>query len=457
MLNLIPANTYDYDQLWKLIRKRNDWFINLRYIAFFALLAFLLSAQFVLNLKLQSAQFILLLSVSLFILVYNLILFAVTKSSKLKNDVNGFNPLLLSLIQIQLDILALFLLTYYTGGIESPLYIFFIFHMIIGSMILPGYVIYTISGVIVFCFYGLSFLEFFSIIPHYAIEGLTKIGYYNDLNYLLIFATAFGIMIFVSVFLANTIASALYTSEQELKITLDKLNEAEKVKMKYTMGVVHEIKSPIVAVQSFLDLILGNYVGPISAQVEDKVKRARNRTEESINIINDVLNISKIKLIEKFTKDEIDIDELINSNISKRQAQAESKNIEINFHDSRPVKEKLIGDKDFMDLAISNLIGNALKYTNNGGKIEITLTNEERKTQIEFCDNGVGIPENDKSKIFNDFYRASNVKDKVQDGTGLGLSVVKQIIEQHGGTISFVSPSRLADEHGPGTSFLIQL
>jgi signal transduction histidine kinase len=264
-------------------------------------------------------------------------------------------------------------------------------------------------------------------------------------------------MIFVSVFLANTIASALYTSEQELKITLDKLNEAEKVKMKYTMGVVHEIKSPIVAVQSFLDLILGNYVGPISAQVEDKVKRARNRTEESINIINDVLNISKIKLIEKFTKDEIDLDELINSNILKRQAQAESKNIEISFHDSRPVKEKFNGDKDFMDLAFSNLIGNALKYTNNGGKVEILMTYEDGKINIEFCDNGVGIPENDKSKIFNDFYRASNVKDKVQDGTGLGLSVVKQIIEQHGGTISFVSPSRLADKHGPGTSFLIQL
>jgi signal transduction histidine kinase len=457
MLNLIPANTYDYEQLWTLIRSRNTWFIKLRYIAFFSLILFLLSAQFVLNLKFKSGQFLILVLISFSILVYNLILYSITKSTILQNDPNKFNPMSLSLIQIGLDILALFLLSYYTGGIESPLYMFFIFHMIIGSMILPGYIIYMVSGVIVFCFFAFSFLEYFAVIPHYAIEGFTKIAYYNDLNYILIFATAFGIMIFVSVFFTNTIASSLYRSEQELKVTLDKLDEAEKVKQKYTMGIVHEIKSPIVAVQSYLDIILGKYVGPVSSQVEDKIKKARHRTEESINIINDVLNISRIKLLDKIPKEEFDLKKLILDNIEKRKAQAENKNIDVKFYDKHPENENYNGDKSLIDLAFSNLLGNAIKYTNDGGKVEIIINKNEGKTNIEVCDNGVGIPGKDQNKIFRDFYRASNVKDSAYDGTGLGLSVVKQIVEQHGGTVSFQSPSRLADIHGVGTSFLIQL
>jgi signal transduction histidine kinase len=329
--------------------------------------------------------------------------------------------------------------------------------MIIGSMILPGKIIYTISGIIVLCFYVLSFLEYFSVIPHYSIEGLIRSGMYKDINFILIFATTFGIMLLVSVYFANSIASALYRSEQELKITLYKLNDAEKVKMKYTMAVVHEIKSPIAAVQSFLDLILGKFLGPVSSQVEDKVKRARIRTEDSINIINDVLNISKIKLLNKIDKNDFDINELIFENIVKRKIQAEGRNIEVKFYDRRAEKENYTGDKELIDLALSNLLGNAIKYSNRGGKIEIVLTKENGKTKLEFCDNGVGIPEKDRNKIFNDFYRASNVKDIVQDGTGLGLSVVKQIVEQHNGTITFESPSRMADNTGPGTSFLLQL
>ena len=457
MLNLIPDNTYDHDQLWKLIRKRNYWFINLRYIAFFSLLVFLLIGQHIMNLNFKNNQFVFLIIISFAILTYNIILFTILKSQGLKDDAQKFNPLLLSLIQILLDIFALFLLTYFTGGIESPLYVFFIFHMIIGSMILPGKIIYTISGIIVLCFYVLSFLEYFSVIPHYSIEGLIRSGMYKDINFILIFATTFGIMLLVSVYFANSIASALYRSEQELKITLYKLNDAEKVKMKYTMAVVHEIKSPIAAVQSFLDLILGKFLGPVSSQVEDKVKRARIRTEDSINIINDVLNISKIKLLNKIDKNDFDINELIFENIVKRKIQAEGRNIEVKFYDRRAEKENYTGDKELIDLALSNLLGNAIKYSNRGGKIEIVLTKENGKTKLEFCDNGVGIPEKDRNKIFNDFYRASNVKDIVQDGTGLGLSVVKQIVEQHNGTITFESPSRMADNTGPGTSFLLQL
>ncbi|MBI5402934.1 MAG: HAMP domain-containing histidine kinase [Ignavibacteriae bacterium] len=457
MLNLIPKHTYDYQQLWALIRKRNKWLIDLRYFAFLFLLIFLFTTRYAMKLEYTDEQFTVLVSIGICILLYNLILYYVSNSGAVNDSPEGLNPITLSLIQIQVDILSLALIVYFTGGIESPFYIFYIFHMIIGSMILPGYAIYTIAAIVVVSFCGLSFAEFYGAIEHVGIGGIYTAPIYNDFEYVLIFSGAFGIMMMVSVFLANSITSALYRREQDLKITLDKLNNAEKIKQKYIMGVVHEIKSPIAVVQSFLDLVLGKFAGPISENVEDKLTKARHRSDEAIQIINDVLHISRLKLMGEIEKSEVDIAEVLNINIVKREAQTKAKNISLTLEDKREKKKNIPGDRNLLDLAFSNLIGNSIKYTNSGGKIEIVISDGGEYTEIEVCDNGIGIPSQDHGKIFSEFYRASNVKHKYQEGTGTGLSVVKQIIDQHDGGITFTSPSRLADEKGTGTSFVVKL
>jgi signal transduction histidine kinase len=457
MFNLIPKHTYDYHELWSLIRKRNSWLVNLRYYAFLFLLFFLVISRFIFGIAYSNEQFYILIILSFSILIYNLILNLISNSEFVKDKPHGINPLVISLIQIQLDLLVLGLIVYYTGGIESPFYIFYIFHMIIGSMILPGYVIYTIAGVIVVGFYLLSLGEYYGIIAHYGVKGLLNTSIYNNPDYVIIFATAFGVMMVVSVFLANSITSALYRREQDLKITLDKLNDAEKIKQKYIMGVVHEIKSPIAVVQSFLDLVLEKYAGPISENVEDKLIKARHRSDEAIQIINDVLYISRLKLLGEIDKTEVDITEVLSNILSKRSIQAKAKNISLGMEEKRAEKKNIQGDKNLLEIAFSNLIGNSIKYTRENGKIEIILSDRGGNTEIEITDNGIGIPEADKGKIFSEFFRASNVKHKIHEGTGTGLSVVKQIINQHGGEISFESPSRLADEKGRGTSFTVKL
>jgi signal transduction histidine kinase len=457
MINLIPKHTYDYKELWLLIRKRNSWLVNLRYFAFLFLLFFLVISKFIFRLGYTNEQFYTLIILSFCVLTYNLLLNLISNSRFVKDSPSGINPIVISLIQIQLDLLMLGLIVYYTGGIESPFYIFFIFHMIIGSMILPGYVIYTIAGIIVVSFYFLSLCEYYGIIAHYGVSGLLNTPIYNNLDYVVIFSTAFGVTMVVSVFLANSITSALYRREQDLKTTLDKLNNAEKIKQKYIMGVVHEIKSPIAAVQSFLDLIIEKYAGPVSENVEDKLIKARHRSDEAIQIINDVLYISRLKLLGEIDKTDVDITEVLNNILSKRIIQAKAKNISLTFKDNREEKKNIQGDKNLLEIAFSNLIGNSVKYTGEGGRIEIVLSGGKEKTEVEVCDNGIGIPEEDKGRIFSEFFRASNVKHKIHEGTGTGLSVVKQIIEQHRGIITFESPSRLADDKGRGTSFNVEL
>jgi signal transduction histidine kinase len=129
----------------------------------------------------------------------------------------------------------------------------------------------------------------------------------------------------------------------------------------------------------------------------------------------------------------------------------------LNFFDGRTIKKMIKGDKYLLEIAFSNLISNAVKYVGNNGLIELDMIDTGTYVEIEVSDNGIGIPKNDLDKIFNDFFRASNIKDKSYEGTGLGLSVVKQIVERHNGSISAESPSKLRMENKPGASFKIKL
>jgi signal transduction histidine kinase len=138
-------------------------------------------------------------------------------------------------------------------------------------------------------------------------------------------------------------------------------------------------------------------------------------------------------------------------------ANAESKRVKLVFNYNRKSYTNLLGDKFLLTLAISNLIGNAIKYVDRKGIVEVSVDDEENEIIISVSDNGIGIPENELEKIFIEFFRSSRVDKNKQEGAGIGLAIVKQIIEKHNGKISVESPSRLASENKPGTCFKVQI
>jgi signal transduction histidine kinase len=223
------------------------------------------------------------------------------------------------------------------------------------------------------------------------------------------------------------------------------------------MGIVHEIKTPIAAVTSYLDLILQKFLGPVDEKVEEKLLRAKTRSDEGIQMINDVLNVYKLNLYDQFNEEEIDLEELVRGVIRRRKSYADSRLVEMEFFDERENKTQILGDRYLLDIAISNLVGNSVKYNIDGGKVEVILSSKNGTVLIEVCDDGVGIPEKELPKIFNDFFRATNAKKISSEGSGLGLSVVKKIIERHDGSISVKSPSRMSKKDQPGASFIIEL
>jgi signal transduction histidine kinase len=454
MISLVPNWAWHYDSFWQSVRRRNLWFIKLRYGAVIMLLFLLFTSEFFLNVTFSDVQKEILILITLAILFYNFILQYIRRF--VKNDHVKFNPLHLSLIQMVLDLYALTMLVYYTGTIESPLYMLFIFHMIIGSLVLPGKIIYSTAVTTIVIFVALTFGEHYNLISHHAMKGLLSTPVYNDIKYVTAFVSIFTFVMVMSVILANRIAKQLYKMEQDLFESYDKLKASEEEKQRYIMAVVHEIKTPIAALHSYLDLILEKYLGPLNDKVEDRLKRARIRSDEAIKLIENVLKISKIRLLDEINKKEVDIKELICTIISKQISIFNIKKVHVSVNDKRDIKKKLSGDELLLDLAFSNLIGNAVKYVNKEGIVHINILGDENKMIVTVCDNGIGIPDKDQQNIFKDFYRASNIR-KEFNGTGLGLSFVKHIVEGHKGQIVVESPSGLGNDQNPGCCFTVTL
>lgn len=455
MFNLVPVWAKHYEEFWLTIRRRNLWFIKLRYSAVFMLLFLIFYPKYFLNIQLSGNQQNALLLITIIIFLYNIVFHSIRRF--LKHDADKFNPLHLSILQMIGDLISLMLIVYYTGSVESPLLLFFVIHMIVGSLILPGFVIYTFAVSVVLVFWGITVGEYYGIITHHHIFGFLPASLHQSFNYVLAINLSFAFLLFMIVLIANRMANQLYVREQQLLESIDKINTAEKEKQKYISGIVHEIKTPLAAVHSYLDLVLQKFLGPLDEVVEEKLIRARRRSDEAIELINNVLKISKLKLEDSFNKEEVDIASILARTIKVAKVNADAKGVKLSLLNKRKEKHKIIGDPLLIQIALSNVISNAIKYNNMDGVVEINVEEDSDDLIIKVCDNGIGIPKEDLEKIFKDFYRASNTKQFGAEGSGLGLSVVKQIVERHNGTIQINSPSHLSTSKYPGTCVKINL
>ncbi|MBN1300300.1 MAG: HAMP domain-containing histidine kinase [Melioribacteraceae bacterium] len=454
MIKLVPGWAYDYPEFWSTIRRRNLWLIKIRYLASLSVLAFLLLGEYLLDFQLNQTQIIAFIIIAISIFLYNVIIHLIRP--KVGTDPIRFNALHLSLVQMILDLSTLMLVIYFTGIIESPLHVFFIFHMVIGSLILPGILIKAICVIYISIYALLVFLQRVDIVDTFLIKGISE-NVVRPWNYDILFIVVFASMMIITVLITNQIAKNLLRREEQLRQTLLKLNEVEKSKQKYLIGVVHEIKTPITAIKSIVDIILQKFLGPVSEPVEDKLIRIRERSNEGLYLINSILKISKLKLLEKRDNRKIFIGEIIADYVENHSDDLKSKRITISINDKRKFRRPVSGDEELLQLAISNIMSNSAKYVGEGGLINITIEYEEQFLRIEFADNGIGIPEKDLPRIFDQFYRASNTRRHKSEGSGLGLSLVKEIINHHSGTIEVESPSGIGDDKHPGSSFIIKL
>ena len=219
----------------------------------------------------------------------------------------------------------------------------------------------------------------------------------------------------------------------------------------FTMRVAHNLRAPLAAMQSILDVVRGGYLGELNEQQSEYLRRLHRRVSTMLTMISELMALAKSRS-EKIRVAEEPVDLAVVAGRVDRTFRDEAVQKGIEFKVTVPEGLPAIrGDAAMIEQMLENLVSNSIKYTPKGGKVCVTFSSGAGNVRIEVGDTGIGIPKADLPNLFKEFYRGENAKAIEAHGTGLGLPIVKEIVDKHGGRIVVQS------EEGLGTIFVVFL
>lgn len=226
------------------------------------------------------------------------------------------------------------------------------------------------------------------------------------------------------------------------------LKELERLKNEFVSTVSHDLRSPLTSIRGFVDLI--EMTGPLTDQQKDFVAKIRNGVTDITGLIEELLDLGRIEGGVAFESAPVKMDEIITETTENLQGHAASKHqrLQVLVPDDLPT---VFGNRLRLSQVVSNLVGNAIKYTPNGGDIIVWAEEQNKQVLVSVQDSGIGISAEDQTKLFRKFYRVRSRDTEDIPGTGLGLAITKTIVEKHEGRIWVES------ELGKGSTFTFLL
>lgn len=215
----------------------------------------------------------------------------------------------------------------------------------------------------------------------------------------------------------------------------------ERLKSEFVSIAAHQLRTPLTSIKWILTSLLAGDFGDMNEEQKDYLAKTNQSNERMINLVDDLLNLSRIEEGRYVrASDNFNLVEVINKNIDNTIFKLKHKAIEISF--DKPCDDLQVkADREKISLVVQNLIENAANYSKQGGRVEVVLREDPDKREAIFSvhDYGIGIPDDQKARIFTKFFRAQNAIQAQTVGSGLGLFINKNIIESHGGRIWFES------------------
>jgi signal transduction histidine kinase len=225
---------------------------------------------------------------------------------------------------------------------------------------------------------------------------------------------------------------------------------ASRAKSEFIYGVSHELKTPLTSIQASLEMAADSSELP----APDRDKLIRISYEESVRLsqmVSELLDLARVEAgLTQFRHERVDMRELFQSILGMHQPLAELKAIDLKWDVSDYLADP-IGDPRLLRQALVNIVGNAVKYTKEGGMVALTARLEGSELVVRVRDSGIGIASEDQPRVFEKFFRAKSAEQSAIQGTGLGLPMARYIVERHRGRIE------LSSELGVGTEFRIYL
>ena len=440
------------------LQQRIAWFIAMRWVAIVGVLSTVLLAHFVLRLNAPLNH---LLAIVGFIGIHNIACHAVLRSRFLLSSSVGLQRF--ANTQMALDLMSLTLLLHYSGGVENPFAFYFIFHIIIASILLSRRATYLQAMFALLLYNAMVTAENTDLVHHFHLSNFLPAELVHT-PFVFAMQFVFTSTVLISVYMATSITQRLRSHEQRtlsLSIQLAEQNEklqdayqmlshTQSLQTQYMRKVSHELRSPLAAIESMLNLIVSGVVTDEEKRRE-LTERSLNRVRTLLRMVNDLLTLLRSRDVKpQELLEKVDLANVAQRVLDLLSARAEQEKV-ILRSDIQTAMAPVLGDPEKIETLLTNLIANAIKYTPEGGEVALRISQTSTEALIEVSDTGIGIDKEDLPRIFGEFYRSKRGRDFAPVGTGLGLSIVKSIVDAHRGTIHVES------EVGRGTTFRVRL
>lgn len=232
---------------------------------------------------------------------------------------------------------------------------------------------------------------------------------------------------------------------------ITRLKEVERIKSQFVSMVSHELRAPVAAIQSYLDLMLSGLAGDDPEQRRHMLARCSERAKALIALVDDLLQLSRMEAGRVARKLEpVALDDVVREVIELFQNQAAERGISLQLNSSCQVPP-ILADREDIARVVTNLISNAIKYNKEGGRVDLTISCSDGYVRLDVADTGIGIPEQELPRIWEEFHRIKTPETRGISGTGLGLSIVKKIVDAHHGHLDVES------KVGEGSVFRVYL
>jgi PAS domain S-box-containing protein len=245
----------------------------------------------------------------------------------------------------------------------------------------------------------------------------------------------------------NRLVEALDTERQ----AVERLREVDQVKDAFVSSVSHELRTPITSILGYIELLQDGAYGQLEPEQLNAVRRVGTNSSRLLSLIDDLLTLSRIQdgglgMVDRV----VDLRKVIAAACTVVAPSLERRSLELDV-DVPDEPTPFLGDRDMLERVVINLVSNAVKFTPEGGHVDVRLLVGPEHVVIEVADTGIGIPRQEQEQLFTRFFRSSLAQEHAIPGSGLGLSIAHAIVEQHGGSMTVES------EPGAGTTFRVLL
>jgi signal transduction histidine kinase len=246
----------------------------------------------------------------------------------------------------------------------------------------------------------------------------------------------------------GTLSTTFNTMASQLQTTLDELKNAEQLRRDFVANVSHELRTPLTSIRTYAETLSDSPELPEDTR-EEFLRVILNESDRMTKIVSDLLDLSRLDSGSGLKIEKFSLEKSLRDVYAAIALSAERRGLRMTLGlDTLP---QISGDRARLEQVLMNIMTNALKYTPEGGEINITCGVDRSRVWVKISDTGVGIPEDDLPHIFDRFYRVDKARSRESGGTGLGLSIAGEIVARHGGEI------KLESVYGSGSVFTVIL